>query len=754
MDTIISPYAVTAGRTFSKLEQMMIWQKPDSHQTSEEELRIASEIAENWHDPELKLFNILLEGDAGSGKTQLAKALSADLQLPYTKITCFADMDKSDIFGALLPVIDTDQEEDSDLLDAIYQSDCFDDILRLIEGHFSLTPERAKMKFVELIQRIESAEENPVIRYKYYPSEIVRALEKGYLLEIQEPTVIRDASVLVALNSALEQNGMLNIPTGFVRRHPDCVVVITTNRNYQGNRPLNESLRDRMQHAEKMDLPPLAVMVARGIAKTGFQQQEIAEKMAEIIRLLDMTAKANAIKGAAGMRSYFYWLNAVKQGQDPMQAINQKVLYKVTTDTNELQLLQNALDSSGLLSQLRLLIHGQPLQNFKQATGRRITADEAQDRNITEEQVRLTATTAEEETPTSTEEAIVDSSEETTFSKPTAKEDSSALFENVENASQEGQAASGSESETNTLTNHTLTLEYFEATDKAEKANASKVARGALKESIHAKEGLIVHRPAVDLTLRKTAKELLQPLQPVIDTLVKQTQELLENEGGADYQKGQYTGTRFDASKVVYQDLRTFDKKNPPTEMPSLAVAIRIDESGSMIRDDRIKYAQQAVLALAAFAEQVNIPLMIYGDTADTSPREKTSLYAYKEFHEGYDFVQEKLMTMKPRQNNRDGAALRVLAHHVSQQNATTKLLLNISDGQPKALPDYTGEKARTDIQHVIADYERQGVLFLAAAIGQDKDVIKSIYGSERFIDLSDLQAFPQQLLQLLVRYL
>ncbi len=53
------------------------------------------------------------------------------------------------------------------------------------------------------------------------PSEIVRALEKGYLLEIQEPTVIRDASVLVALNSALEQNGMLNIPTGFVRRHPD-----------------------------------------------------------------------------------------------------------------------------------------------------------------------------------------------------------------------------------------------------------------------------------------------------------------------------------------------------------------------------------------------------------------------------------------------------------------------------------------------------------------------------------------------------
>lgn len=298
-------FVVTKGRAFSKLEQTMIWKKPQSHQTSAEELRIASEIALNWADPEMKIFNVLLEGDAGSGKTQLAKALSADLQLPYTKITCFADMDKSDVFGALLPVINTDQEEDKDLLDAIYQSDCFEDVLALIQRHFSLTRERARAKFAELIERIETSDQQPTIQYKFYPSEIVRALEKGYLLEIQEPTVIRDASVLVALNSALEQNGMLNIPTGFVRRHPDCVVIITTNRNYQGNRPLNESLRDRMQHAEKMDLPELAVMVQRGIAKTNYPDKTTAQKMAEIIRLLDVTAKANAIKGVAGMRSIF-----------------------------------------------------------------------------------------------------------------------------------------------------------------------------------------------------------------------------------------------------------------------------------------------------------------------------------------------------------------------------------------------------------------------------------------------------------------
>lgn len=750
-----SSFVVTKGRAFSKLEQTMIWKKPQSHQTSAEELRIASEIALNWADPEMKIFNVLLEGDAGSGKTQLAKALSADLQLPYTKITCFADMDKSDVFGALLPVINTDQEEDKDLLDAIYQSDCFEDVLALIQRHFPLTRERARAKFAELIERIETSDQQPTIQYKFYPSEIVRALEKGYLLEIQEPTVIRDASVLVALNSALEQNGMLNIPTGFVRRHPDCVVIITTNRNYQGNRPLNESLRDRMQHAEKMDLPELAVMVQRGIAKTSYPDKTTAEKMAEIIRLLDVTAKANAIKGVAGMRSYFYWLNAVKQGQDPFTAIDSKVLYKITTDPNELSLLQQALEASGLLAQLRLLFSGQPLNAFKeQIKGRRISSEEADQRNVVGEGTPILKN--EQVLETANQETEAETMETSDSDKQEAKSEATeATFsEELERNSHDGQAKAGSETQEAAPASHSLSIEAYEAQEKEKKTTASKAARQALKESIHAKEGLIVHRPPVDLEKATEAQQRLQPLLPIVESLIKQTQEVLENEQASAYSKGKYSGTRFDASKVAYQDFRTFDKKNPPHEQPSLALALRIDESGSMIREDRILYAQQAVLAVNAFAERLSLPLMIYGDTADVTAREKTSLFAYKEFNEGFEFVPEKLMTMKPRQNNRDGAVLRVLAEKLAHQPATTKLLLNISDGQPKALPDYTGGKAKEDIQQVIADYERQGVLFLAAAIGQDKEVIKAIYGEERFIDLSNLTEFPQRLLQLLTRYL
>ena len=726
----------------------MIWQKPTSHRTSQEEQRIAAEIFENWNDPEMKISNILLEGDAGSGKTQLAKALSADLQLPYTKITCFADMDKSDVFGALLPIVESDVDEDQELIDAINQTETLEAVLRLIKNHYNLSTEMAKSKLADFIKRMEH-NENSNVRYKYYPSEIVRAIEKGYLLEIQEPTVIRDASVLVALNSALEPNGLLNLPTGVVVRHPDCVIIITTNRNYQGNRPLNESLRDRMQHAEKMDLPLLEVMAERALGKTKIQQPELLLKLAEIIRLLDDTAKANAIKGVAGMRSYFYWANTWKQGQDLFQSIYPKVLYKLTTVPEELEILTQALEQSGLLEELRELLRqikwGRLSEEASRNRGRILNDEEADERNIdqlAEETLSLMENESpeiEEETPPVENAEIEEEKKAEPFS-----------FEQERSQEVSGQGQQEQQAEDNS---EKMSASDMEAYDKEIKRELTKEARQIMKGTMHEKEGLIVHRPKFELKAQE-AEQIRQQVLPIVETLSRQILDLLENDESTTYQKGKYEGQRFNASRVAYNDLGYFDKKNPPHEQPSLAVALRIDESGSMIRDERIEAAKKAAIAIAEFAKRVNIPLMIYGDTADVSTREKTSIFSYKEFSDDFQWLDEKLVTMKPRQNNRDGASLRLIANKLSQEVATTKLLISISDGQPKALPDYTGKKAREDIQSVLSEYDSQGVIFVAAAIGQDQKEIKEIYGENRFIDMTDINELPQQLIQLIARYL
>lgn len=739
------PFVVTEGRKFTKVEEQMIWRKPASHKTSQEELRIATEIKNNWLDPEMKIMNVLLEGDAGSGKTQLARALSDDLQLPYTKVTCFADMDKTDVFGALLPVVTADDNDDQELLEAIYQTDSLQDVLTVIENHFQIDAFESKERLSKLIERINQDENSTIVEYKFYPSEIVRAMQKGYLLEIQEPTVIRDASVLVALNSALEPNGLLNIPTGIIRRHSDCVVIITTNRNYQGNRPLNESLRDRVQHAEKMDLPTIDVMIDRAIAKTSFTDRDYLEVMARIIQLLDETAKANAIKGVAGMRSYFFWANSLKQGQDPLESIFPKVLYKLTTDETELKILQDALEQSRLLAELQQVKNQ---QKFNQ--GRKISQAEADQRNILEEAENSTLKSEVFEKETSTENEDSDLTEEASNNE---KQPEAATIDDEANRSDsEAESTSASLDEEEKI-GSAMSLNEMTEIDKSKRKELNREIRETLKDTIHAKEGTILHRPVINETAIKNGQELTQKVLPEVESLSRVINDLLNKEVSNDFSSGKYYGARFNPSHVAYGDLRNFDKKNPPSEQPSLALAVRVDESGSMLRDDRIQNAKLAAVALSLFAEKTSIPLMLYGDSADLSQREKTSIYSYKEFDDSYDFMAAKLSTMKPRQNNRDGVPLRLLAEKLSQQAADTKVLLSISDGQPKALPDYTGEKAKRDIQNVLADYERKGILFIACAIGEDKEQLRSLYGENNFVDISDISTLPQQLLQLIARF-
>lgn len=648
---------------------------------SDTERRICAAVKSNWKRGEMKITNILLEGDAGSGKTQLAKALSADFGLPYTKITCFADMDKSDILGSILPVSDD-------------------------QGG------------------------GQAIQYQYYPSEIIRAYENGWLLEIQEPTVIRDAAVLMALNSALEADGSINLPTRIVHRHPDFMVVITTNRGYNGCRPLNEALRDRIQHAEKMDLPPVSVMVERAGYKTGCQDMALLQMLAHVIVLLDKTAKANAIKGVAGMRSYFYWVDAVLQGIDVLDALYHKVIYKITTDSEEIALLEQALRHQALLSELA-----------------NISAPRRGKTN--EEEMELCA----------------DGSFET--ERPTTDTDTPPAVVLRRAADSEGHSDTPTETTAQTKdqeTGENGTPIYHELTpDEQKQLDAKKrtfrkhlnsEARQAVKGSIHEKVGMIVHRPEATEAQRQAYQKTAQKLLPVIRELSRKTQPLLAYEASASFSGNRTYGTVFQAQKTASPDFRYFLKKNPPEETPSLAVALRIDQSASMNAFGRLEAAKQASVAVYEFCKSCDIPVLIYGDTADRSPKEKMSLYAYIDWEKPELNEEATLMGIESISNNRDGMALRILAEKLVKAPQTTKLLISISDGQPKATPDYTGELANGDMREIIQTYSRKGIVFLAAAIGQDQETICDIYGQERFLDITDLKQLAVRLVQTIARYL
>ena len=674
-------YLLSPSRQLTEEEQKLVWIKPVTHIESQAEHRICEEVKRNWMRGEMKIANILLEGDAGSGKTQLAKALSADFGLPYTKVTCFADMDKSDILGSILPVL-PDEKIDS-----------------------------------------------TGVEYKYYPSEIIRAYENGWLLEIQEPTVIRDAAVLMALNSALEPDGSINLPTRIVHRHPDFIAVITTNRGYNGCRPLNEALRDRVQHSEKMDLPEISVMVERAAAKVECTNKTLLYTFAKTIIELDKTAKANAIKGVAGMRSYFFWTDAVLQGSEIVDALYHKVIYKITTDEDEIAILEKALSERGLLAALEDVSASLAAANGEVME---IHTEGMNDALKVPLDADMQSAVALRKSPES-ESVSVDVTELSAKSRESdTGEDGAPIY-------------------------HELIPEESAALAEEKKAfrkHLNQQARELVKGTSHEKVGLIVHRPEATLAHHREYNKMVLELMPVIRELIRKTTPLLEHEVSADFSKNCVYGTKFHAEKVSSQDCRYFSKKRPPEEEPSLVVALRIDQSASMKAFGRLEAAKRAAVAVYEFCTACKIPLLIYGDTADRSPIERMSMYSYIDWEEPQLNDKYSLMTIQSHSNNRDGMALRILAEKLVKMSQTTKLLISISDGQPKAMPDYTGKAAIGNMKQIISEYSRKGILFLAAAIGQDKDTISDIYGQERFLDMSNLRQMPVQLIRIISRFL
>lgn len=674
-------WLLSPARRLTEEELSLVWQKPATHIESDTELRICREVKRNWNRGEMKITNILLEGDAGSGKTQLAKALSANFGLPYTKVTCFADMDKSDVLGSILPVLSEESTKDGK------------------------------------------------VSYKYYPSEIVRAYENGWLLEIQEPTVIRDAAVLMALNSALEQDGSINLPTRIVHRHSDFIAVITTNRGYNGCRPLNEALRDRIQHSEKMDLPPIPVMMERAAAKTDCTDEALLQVFAEVIILLDNTAKANAIRGVAGMRSYFFWVDAVLQGEEPIDALYHKVIYKITTDPDEIAILEQALSTHEMLEAVSGILRPPGKTNGELLE---LRADGSLDGEIPEADTDTPPAVALRRTPDSEGKSNV-STEVTADTESTdASDDGAPIY-------------------------HELKPEVQKKLDiekKALRKSLNQEARELIQGSTHETVGMIVHRPEAKRSDCQRYRQIAAELMPVIRELIRQTQPLLEHEVSVEFTQNRVYGTKFHAEKTASPDFRYFSKKRQPEEEPSLAVALRIDQSASMNAFGRLDAAKRAAIAVYEFCEGCGIPLLIYGDTADRSPKERMSLYSYIDWTEPKLNDKYSLMAIESVSNNRDGMALRILAEKLMKAPQKTKLLISLSDGQPKAMPDYSGQVAVDDMKKLIYEYSRRGIQFLAAAIGQDKETICEIYGNERFMDITDLKRLPAQLMQVIAKYL
>ena len=239
------------------------------------------------------------------------------------------------------------------------------------------------------------------------------------------------------------------------------------------------------------------------------------------------------------------------------------------------------------------------------------------------------------------------------------------------------------------------------------------------------------------------------PLLAISKQLQKSLLRQLRAQQRGGKQTGLLMGRRLDAHTLFRSDGKVFTKNALPIQPPEMAVGLLLDESGSMCSQDRATYARASAIILYDFCQALHIPVMVYGHSTGGSGVE---LYSYSEFDAIDREDKYRLVDISARGSNRDGAALRFVAERLSHRPEELKLLILVSDGQP-ADTGYYGTAAEEDLRGIQQEYRRKGILFVAAAIGDDKENMERIYG-DSFLDITDLNQLPVKLTQVVKRFL
>ena len=352
-------------RTFTPQETMLIPKLPEWYIIPKEVVNICKH-AKATTGKSMQMRNFLLRGPAGTGKTMGAKAIAAGLGLPYMKYTCSANTEIFDFVGMIFP--DSEDSTGSAQLDAeretlmqmgginyanvskLMKLPDLDDMdydpagvymaLTGVENSaatsqdcMSIVLDRVTEKVRELSKTVKDKSSSGQT-YRYVETDFIKALKHGYVIEIQEPSTIVQPGVLVGLNSLLEQSGSITLPTGeVIQRHPDAVVVVTTNTSYEGCRGMNQSVLDRMSLVRDVELPSPEVMAQRAMSVTGATDEYEVSKMVQVVDDLAEYCRKNSITdGSYGMRSLIDWIISSEITGDVYESALYTIISKATAD--------------------------------------------------------------------------------------------------------------------------------------------------------------------------------------------------------------------------------------------------------------------------------------------------------------------------------------------------------------------------------------------------------------------------------------
>lgn len=248
-------------------------------------------------------------------------------------------------------------------------------------------------------------------------------------------------------------------------------------------------------------------------------------------------------------------------------------------------------------------------------------------------------------------------------------------------------------------------------------------------------------------------ESMLSEIKPICTRLANRIRDALIDRSEGGERRNLLIGTKIIPASSAHRDGKIFARDVSPEDIAPLAVALLIDQSGSMMQNNKIEQAKKTAIAVEYFCRILNIPISIMGHSEDYYG---VILSQYVRF--GHPKDRYTLSKIEAGGNNRDGFALRYVKKQIETRPEENKLIILISDGLPNGKNygqgHYSGNVAYSDLAAIKLDMKKKGIALVAAAIDSSKDIIQKIYGRDSFLDITDLSRLPITLTKIILQQL
>lgn len=327
------------GKEIDEKYQNLIPNLPDSYKVNPDTQEILSMIV----NTPSRLF--MMEGDSGSGKTTDTKIIAQLLGYPRFVFTCGPGTEEISLMVSLVPNVDsTAKITESEL--PTYEDFKIDpaSALAALTGNYRGEIDEAKA-FQELLNAAiqqgyqQAKQEKDFVKTE---STIIQACRMPAVIEIQEVAMIEKPGTLTRLNALFDDDAKTDLLNGeIIERHPDTVVIMTTNMDYIGCQMFNESVLSRMQLVQHRKELSVEEMTERAVMKTGCKEKDLIYRMATAIRKIKQYLRDKQIRGGVcGYRELENWVLSYMVSNDLRRSAWTALLSKASMDREEQETME------------------------------------------------------------------------------------------------------------------------------------------------------------------------------------------------------------------------------------------------------------------------------------------------------------------------------------------------------------------------------------------------------------------------------